>query len=539
MKFLKYFLSISLGILILSSLSITPEKSSAEYANMTSRCQTLHDWFHGGTLTDRLNGNIMEASQCALIDHDWWEDPYGNDYLNNQRPTLPGNEKDRCELLHDWFYAGTLTARLLGDITEASECARKNHPWWRDINGGEYDPLFEIIDPNDLPIDQAERCDLLHRWYHEGTLTGRLGNHVPAIGCAQNNQEWWLDPAPIPYQRPFANVTVVLPTSEKSRCELLHKWFYEGTLTDRLHGDISPAYECSRKNHPWWRDINGGEYKPLFEISDPNDLPIDRAERCELLHSWYHEGTLTGRLGSHSAAVPCAQNNLRWWMNSAPNPYTPPFSDNPVNLPLNEKDRCELLHDWYYEGTLTDRLHGDILEASKCSAKNHRWWQDPSPGPFYPISPYAEIEIPPAGFEDDVRVKYKNEENPFPDTNIDSLEGIAAAELYRRAVIGGFPDGQFKGFQPVNRAEAAKFLLQARKAEGLHGAPLENPFWDVYEEDWYGPFVLRAAELGIIKGHPDGSFKPADGVLVAEFVKMLALSFDLPMNLPYIVLHSA
>jgi len=150
-----------------------------------------------------------------------------------------------------------------------------------------------------------------------------------------------------------------------------------------------------------------------------------------------------------------------------------------------------------------------------------------------PITPeYPPVEIPPAGFEDEVRVKYQNDENPFPDTGIDTLEGIAAAELYRRAVIGGFPDGEFKGWRLVNRAEAAKFLLLARDVYIPHGA-LHNPFWDVYAEDWYGAYVIRAAELGIIDGYPDGSFGPANTILVSEFIKMLALNFDIPIHLPH------
>ncbi|MDP2691908.1 MAG: S-layer homology domain-containing protein [bacterium] len=152
-------------------------------------------------------------------------------------------------------------------------------------------------------------------------------------------------------------------------------------------------------------------------------------------------------------------------------------------------------------------------------------------GLIFDLTPWTQaLTIPPAGFEDDVRVNF--DENPFADNNISTLEGIAAAELYRRAVIGGFPDGEFKGNRLVNRAEAAKFLLLSRK-DSVFLAPGDSPFWDVIASEWYGPFVLKAASLGIIKGHPDGSFRPADPVLLAEFIKMLSLSFDLPTGLAY------
>lgn len=140
------------------------------------------------------------------------------------------------------------------------------------------------------------------------------------------------------------------------------------------------------------------------------------------------------------------------------------------------------------------------------------------------------LEPPPAGYEEEVVTAFK--ENPFPDTDVESLEGRAAADLYRRAVIGGFPDGEFKGDRPVNRAEAAKFLLLAA---GIDVRELQNNgrFWDVLEGEWYVPFVITAAEEGIINGHPDGSFRPGDTVNTAEFLKMLSIAFGLAEDLPH------
>lgn len=140
--------------------------------------------------------------------------------------------------------------------------------------------------------------------------------------------------------------------------------------------------------------------------------------------------------------------------------------------------------------------------------------------------------VPPAGYEDEVITAFDNFINPFPDTNISQLEGRAAAELYRRAVIGGYPDGEFKGDRSVNRAEAAKFLLLAR-FQAVDEMSNNGQFFDVLDGQWYTKFVVRAAQLGIINGHPDGSFKPGDGVNTAEFLKMLSLTFDLQLNMEH------
>ncbi len=143
-----------------------------------------------------------------------------------------------------------------------------------------------------------------------------------------------------------------------------------------------------------------------------------------------------------------------------------------------------------------------------------------------------DLNIPPAGFEDEVIVNMTEYKNPFPDTNMDELSGRAAAELYRRAVLGGFPDGQFKGERPVNRAEAAKFLLLT-KLKNIDEHMNNGRFPDVMEGQWYTKFVIKAANMGIINGHPGGHFKPADPVNTAEFLKMIANTFNLSVDLPY------
>lgn len=146
--------------------------------------------------------------------------------------------------------------------------------------------------------------------------------------------------------------------------------------------------------------------------------------------------------------------------------------------------------------------------------------------------PVADSQLPPAGFEDEVLSNIEAYRNPFPDTDLDQLIGKAAAELYRRAAIGGFPDGEFKADRPVNRAEAAKFLLLTRSGT-VKDANNNGRFPDVVDGQWYTKFVITAANKGIIKGYPDGTFRPADQVKTAEFLKMLSLTFGLELKMDY------
>lgn len=145
---------------------------------------------------------------------------------------------------------------------------------------------------------------------------------------------------------------------------------------------------------------------------------------------------------------------------------------------------------------------------------------------------YVDQILPPAGYEDEVITSFNSYKNPFNDTNISDMEGYAAAELYRRAVIGGYPDGEFKGWKDVNRAELAKFLLLARY-ESVIDISNNGKFPDVLDGQWYVKFVVTAANLSIINGYPDGTFKPENTVNTAEFLKMLSLTFNLQAGLDY------
>ena len=128
--------------------------------------------------------------------------------------------------------------------------------------------------------------------------------------------------------------------------------------------------------------------------------------------------------------------------------------------------------------------------------------------------------------------KIHAQQNPFPDTNLATLEGKSAAFLYSTGVLGGFPDGEFKGSLPVNRAQAAKILLNAAQ-KTIYDIQNEFTFTDVINGQWYTQYVMSAAQYGIINGYPDKSFRPDKGINTAEFLKMISLAFGLQLNLPY------
>ena len=134
------------------------------------------------------------------------------------------------------------------------------------------------------------------------------------------------------------------------------------------------------------------------------------------------------------------------------------------------------------------------------------------------------------GYELDV-VTPSDQVNWFTDTDTLNSEGESANVLARLGIIGGYPDGEFKGWKAVNRAEAAKFILYSRY-DRISNMKNNDRFPDVVSGEWYEKFVMFAERQGIIKGHDDGYFRPADGVNTAEFLAMLQRAFGLSFDLP-------
>lgn len=154
-----------------------------------------------------------------------------------------------------------------------------------------------------------------------------------------------------------------------------------------------------------------------------------------------------------------------------------------------------------------------------------------------PLSP-----LPKAEFNDPVLTEFYKYKNPFPDTEMNTFAGMAATELYRRTIVSGYeyaaskyPEGSFLGDRQVNRAEGAKFLLRTKFGDVEKETALDGNggFPDVLENEWYRKYVVKAAQKRIIKGYPDGTFRPERSINKVEFLKMMTIAFDLPKNLPH------
>lgn len=111
----------------------------------------------------------------------------------------------------------------------------------------------------------------------------------------------------------------------------------------------------------------------------------------------------------------------------------------------------------------------------------------------------------------------------FSDVPQAHLNYVAINYLTEKGIVKGYEDGTFKAEQLVNRAEALKIILTAGNVE-IPETATEAAFKDFTINDWFARFVIKAKELGIVNGNPDGTFAPARNVARSEFIKMLLMA---------------
>ena len=107
---------------------------------------------------------------------------------------------------------------------------------------------------------------------------------------------------------------------------------------------------------------------------------------------------------------------------------------------------------------------------------------------------------------------------------------VAISYLNETGVTNGYSDGTFKPDNAINRAEVLKIILKGSSVD-TSGDFGEVTFPDFEEEDWFAAYVMKASELGIVKGNDaDGTFAPSRQVNKAEFLKMLLMANNIKIE---------
>jgi len=125
------------------------------------------------------------------------------------------------------------------------------------------------------------------------------------------------------------------------------------------------------------------------------------------------------------------------------------------------------------------------------------------------------------GQEPEVRITIEDGENLVSFLYTKTEEG---AHLHK-AYITGYPEGDFKPDGSMTRAEAAIIFYRLLDEPEVTGSAADR-FSDVEAGNWYDDAVNHLSLTGVIEGYPEGTFKPYDSITRAEFSAIAARFTD-------------
>lgn len=117
---------------------------------------------------------------------------------------------------------------------------------------------------------------------------------------------------------------------------------------------------------------------------------------------------------------------------------------------------------------------------------------------------------------DERRESLRTTENAFSDVGEDAWYSEAAATLAKAGILKGYPDGAFRPNAFITRAEFA--TVAARFLSDRKAEP--SSFSDVAGH-WAEEYIHLAAAVGWVKGYPDGTFRPDALITRAEAITLV------------------
>ena len=102
-------------------------------------------------------------------------------------------------------------------------------------------------------------------------------------------------------------------------------------------------------------------------------------------------------------------------------------------------------------------------------------------------------------------------------------------KLATKGLIEGYPSGAFMPDRALSRAELAALLV---KSKGIEPPPSvsTNVFSDIAPSHWAARYVKEALNMGLVRGYPDGTYRPNNRITRAEGVAVMARFGELPMQ---------
>ena len=122
---------------------------------------------------------------------------------------------------------------------------------------------------------------------------------------------------------------------------------------------------------------------------------------------------------------------------------------------------------------------------------------------------------------------YNSMDSSFPDVSSNYWASCDITKLAMNDVIVGYPDSLFRPTKNISRAEFATMLIKGFNKEDC--ASTTNAFRDVPSGHWANNMIGQAVHENLMKGYPNGLFKPSNPVTRAEV--LCAISKAIPCDI--------
>lgn len=118
---------------------------------------------------------------------------------------------------------------------------------------------------------------------------------------------------------------------------------------------------------------------------------------------------------------------------------------------------------------------------------------------------------------DESRTEFWSQSNSYSDVTSTAWYNNAISTLTKGEVLEGYGNGEFKPNGFITRAEFATMVTRFYQESGVYSA---DAFTDI-SGSWARNYINRAAELGLISGYGDGTFRPNQNITRAEAMQLI------------------
>ena len=116
--------------------------------------------------------------------------------------------------------------------------------------------------------------------------------------------------------------------------------------------------------------------------------------------------------------------------------------------------------------------------------------------------------------KEDVRDENTTDVSDFSDVKSSDWYGTTVATLADMGIVKGYEDGTFRPNAPITRAEFAAIATRFFEETGATYEP--GTFIDVTGDEWFAGAIMDAVNLGLIGGYEDGTVRPNNNITRAE-----------------------